>query len=381
MNKRILIFATSYYPLVGGAEVAMKELTDRLPDWEFDLVCAQIRPGLAKTETVGRVTVHRCGFGLPIDKYLLPILGVVRALRLTRGEKAPRIWSLMASYGGFAALVFTWFRPKTVMLLTLQEGDPLEHYASRAGAFEIFHRQIFCRANAVQSISHFLAYWATRMGFIGEPKVIPNGVDVDRFSVKLSDERRAAMREEFGFSEDDFVVVTVSRLSKKNAVDDNIRSLVSLPPNVKLLVVGEGEDREMLTSLVAQLELTSRVVFLGNRSQAELPAILQTADIFCRPSLSEGLGISFLEAMASGLPIVATPVGGIPDFLREGETGVFCQPRDPDSIALVIKRIMHDEALRERLKMNGRALVQKSYRWDTIAAAMNELMHTVWSIL
>ena len=374
-KPHILIFATTYYPLIAGAEVAMKELTDRLTDWEFDLVCAQIKPGLPKTEQIGRVTVHRCGFGHPIDKYLLPFLGVLRALRLSREEERPRVWSLMASYGGFAALVFTWLRPKTAMLLTLQEGDPLEHYASRAGAFEVFHRKIFQRANIVQAISNFLARWAKNMGAKTEPIVIPNGVDVARFSARISSERRSELRREFGCGEDDFVIVTVSRLSLKNAVDDTIRSLVELPSNVKLLIAGEGEDAEKLRELVVSLSLQARVVFLGNRSQTELPEILQTADVFCRPSLSEGLGISFLEAMAAGLPIIATPVGGIPDFLRDGETGVFCRVRDPRSIGLVIQRLMHDAALRSRLSLNGRALVQKTYQWDTITLAMNELLH------
>ena len=373
-NKKVIIFATTYYPLVAGAEVAMKELTDRLPDWEFDLICARIQPGLPSTERIGRVTVHRCGLGYPIDKYLLPVIGPICAVLLPESQDAA-VWSLMASYGGFAALVYTWLCPRVKMLLTLQEGDPLEHYAARAGALNFLHRMIFQRANIVQAISTFLAKWAKDMGAKSESVVIPNGVEVNRFASRISDAERHEMRNGFGFSDSDVVVVTVSRLHQKNAVDDLIRSLASSPSNVKALIAGDGDERDALHAIAEKMNLRERVVFLGNKSQEELPAILQSADIFCRPSLSEGLGISFLEAMASGLPIIATPVGGIPDFLRDGETGVFCQPRDPASIARAVERIQSYPGLREKLVRQGEALVRKSYDWDTIAQDINGLLN------
>ena len=95
MTKHVVIFATTYFPLVGGAEVAMKEVTDRLPGWQFDLVCARIKSGLSSTEKIGNVTVHRVGFGHPIDKYLLPLLGTIRALLTAHGSPLTGIYGLM----------------------------------------------------------------------------------------------------------------------------------------------------------------------------------------------------------------------------------------------------------------------------------------------
>ncbi len=371
--KRALIFATSYFPLVGGAEVAMKELTDRLSNWQFDLVCARIKPGLSDTEQLGNVRIHRCGIGHPIDKYLLPILGVWRAMWITKKDRVV-LWSLMASYNGFAALVYTWVRPKTPLLLTLQEGDPLEHYAKRTGILTFLHKRIFRRANTIQTISHFLAAWAERMGATSKPVVIPNGVDVARFSLRLDPAQRQSMRTQLGCQDSDLVIITTSRLTLKNAVDDLIKSLTSLPLNYKLLIAGEGVDRAALGALVETHRLQDRVTFLGTRSQQELPTLLQCADIFCRPSLSEGLGISFLEALASGLPIVATPVGGIPDFLRDGETGVFCQPRDPISIAKAVLRIQEEPGLLQKLIQQGERLVKKEYTWEEITKRMEALL-------
>jgi glycosyltransferase involved in cell wall biosynthesis len=376
---KVIIFSTVYFPLIGGAEVAMKEITDRIPDMEFDLICARVKPGFASAEKIGNVTVHRVGFGHPIDKYLLPILGPLKALRLNHAPRtthhAPVIWSLMASYGGFAALIYTWLRPKTKLLLTLQEGDPLEHYAKRAGIFHFLHRKIFRRADAVQAISRFLADWAVKMGFKGTPQVIPNGVDIEKFGIRDSGfgdrERRRAS---YGFTEDDIVLVTASRLSLKNGVDDLIRALTHLPSNYKCLIAGNGEDGEKLRVLTEKKGLGDRIVFLGNRSHDELPEILQSADIFVRPSLSEGLGNSFLEAMMAGLPVIGTPVGGIPDFLTDGETGVFCKPRDPASIARSVARVKEDGELRDRIVKQGRELVRAKYGWDGIAEKIRAML-------
>lgn len=364
--KRIIIFATAYFPLVGGAEVAMKEMTDRLTDWSFDLVCARIRPGLASTEKIGNVTVHRVGFGSPIDKYLLPFLGPIKAMRLAKQNDVSFIWALMASYGGFAALVYCWLRPRTRLLLNLQEGDPLEHYAKRVGRIGFLHRAIFRRADAIQAISHFLADWSVRMGARAKPEVIPNGVDVERFAVKISEDRRRAIRTAWNISENETALITTSRLSLKNGVDDLIRSLSHLPSSVKAVIVGEGEDREKLTALVQELHVGDRVIFSGLQPNEKLPELLHAADIFVRPALSEGLGISYLEAMAAGLPIIATPVGGIPDFLKDGETGVFCQARDPASVAAAVKRIQSELGLRAKLIANGARLMREQYDWDVI---------------
>ena len=396
---RVIIFSTVYFPFVGGAEVAMKEITDRIPDVSFDLMCAKVKPGLPKTEKIGNVTVYRCGWGSPLDKYLLPITGVVRALRLAKSlelraksqsdsgsgpqpsalSPQPIIWSLMASYGGFAALIYTWFRPRTKMLLTLQEGDPLEHYTKRTGAFTFLHRMIFRRADAVQSISRFLAKWAKDMGFKGAPIVIPNGVDIAKFSVRISSERRKELRTSYGFGDEDVVLVTASRLSLKNAVDDLIRSLASLPANYKALIAGIGEDDAKLRALTKELGLESRVVFLGSKTHDELPDILQASDIFVRASLSEGLGNAFLEAMDAGIPIIGTPVGGIPDFLKDGETGVFCEPRNPTSIAKAALRIQSDPALRQKLIVQGEKLVREGYDWNGIAARIKKILQDLSS--
>ncbi|MCK9361106.1 glycosyltransferase family 4 protein [Patescibacteria group bacterium] len=357
MKKRVLVFSTAYLPLMGGAEVAVREITDRATDFEFDVVCARLRPGLASVEKMGNVTVHRIGFGTTFDKYLLPVVGALYGLRF----KPDLLWSMQASYGGFASLFYSWMRPKTRFLLTLQEGDPFERYAKRAGPFNFLHKKIFQRADQIQAISHFLGQWAIKMGFEGKPVLIPNGVDLSRFTYHaprvLSDEVR---------------IISVSRLSHKNGLDLLIRALPSLPEHVKVWLVGDGEDRDMLEKLAQELGVDKRVRFLGSKTHDEVAKLFQECDMFCRPSRTEGLGNSFLEAMAAGLPTIGTPVGGIPDFLNV-ETGWLCAPENPESITETVNRILatpHEE--RSRITQSASRLVRERYDWDKIARDMGD---------
>jgi glycosyltransferase involved in cell wall biosynthesis len=372
MGNRILIFSTAFYPVVGGAEVAVKELTDRMSELQFDLVCAKLKKGLPDLEQMGNVTVHRVGFGFAIDKYLLPFLGPLYALRNTPAGTA--VWSIMASYAGFASLFYCWLRPSAKMLLTLQEGDPLEKYARRLGVFGFLQRAIFRRANRVQAISRFLGEWAVKNGFRGSVDIIPNGVDIEGFSKPIDESRRKQLREMFGFGDEDIVLVTASRLSLKNAVDDVVRALPSLPSRCKFLVIGVGEDEGMLRALVEALGVKDRVVFAGYRTHAELPELLRASEIFIRPSLSEGLGNSFLEAMAVEIPIIGTPVGGIPDFLKDSETGVMCEPRNPESIAKAVERLLSEPGLRARIVKQSAKLVRDGYDWASISERMKSLL-------
>jgi len=295
MKHSVLIFTTTYFPLVGGAEVAVKEITDRLPEQAFDLVCAKIKKDLPRLENIGHVRVHRFGFGYAFDKYLFAAFGGCYGLWLTRRLKQPVIWAVMASYGGFAALVSRLFRRDARFLLTLQEGDPLEHYTKRAGMFSSLHKLIFKHADAVQAISRFLADWAKQMGFCGTPSVIPNGVDLEVFDVPQTAEERKRIRTEHGFAENDIVLVTASRLVTKNGVDLLIRSLVHLPISYKALILGVGEDADALHAIVTELGLETRVVFAGSRPHRELVSFYQASDIFVRASRSEGLEMLFLK--------------------------------------------------------------------------------------
>ncbi|MDO8482929.1 MAG: glycosyltransferase family 4 protein [bacterium] len=384
--KRILIFSLVYYPrFIGGAEVAVKEITDRLGgDFEFDMIT--LRKTAPKFERIGNVNVYRVGFGwqagdnailskFKIYKYFFPFFAVLKALRLHRKNHYDATWSLMANYAGFAALFFKLLQPKIPFILNLQEGDPTDYIKRRVGILFPIFKMIFTRADHITALSKFLANWAKEMGATATITVVPNGVDIRRFQLSASSfQGRKGTREGLGFAEQDTILVTTSRLVEKNAVADVIESLQYLPENVKFLIIGTGQLEGSLKSKVESLKLGDRVFFAGFVPHEKLPPYLWASDIFIRPSLSEGQGASFMEAMAAGLPVIATPVGGIPDFLKDGETGLFCEVGNPKSIAQKVVKLMKDAESREYIVRTAEKMVVEKYSWDLVAERMKKVI-------
>ncbi|MBX4200315.1 glycosyltransferase family 4 protein [Candidatus Parcubacteria bacterium] len=384
--KKILIFSLVYYPrFIGGAEVAIKEITDRLnpSEFEFHMVTLRLDKNLPKIEKIGNVLVHRVGFAgvtrdssdslrfpLHLNKYLIAFSGYWEAVRLHKQYKYDAIWSMMATYNSFAALFFKSRFSKVPFILTLQEGDPIDYIKKRVGVFYPMFKNIFTRANKIQTISNYLADWARDMGQKNPIEVVPNGVDTTLFTKEYSQDELNELKKKLGKQNADVFLITTSRLVVKNAVGDVVESLRHLPNNVKFLILGQGYQEEELKLKARNLGLERRVKFLGYIPHKEMPKYLKISDIFVRPSLSEGFGNSFIEAMAAGIPVIATPVGGIVDFIKNEETGLFAKVEDPESIATEVKRLISDENLRNKLIENGRKLAIEKYDWNLIARDM-----------
>jgi len=361
--KKILIFSFAYYPLVGGAEVAVKEITDRIDDIHFDMVTLQFDKKSPKIEKIGNVNVYRIG----CPKLFFPIVAFLKAQKLNKKNSYNLIWSIMAAYAGFAALFFKLTHPKIPYLLTLQEGDPIEYIKKKVRLVYPLFSRIFTKADYIQAISNYLANWAREMKAKCPIEVVPNGVDLKKFKSKISNLK----------NKEEKILITSSRLVKKNAVDDVIKSLPYLPKNVKFWILGDGLEKKNYALLVTRYSLQNRVKFLGFVGHSEMMKYFEKADIFIRPSLSEGLGNAFLEAMATGLPVIATPVGGIPDFLKDRETGLFCETNNPKSIAEKVGLLLEDEKLKNKIIANAKEMVLKNYDWNLIAPKMKIIFNNL----
>ncbi len=376
---RIAVFSLTFHPFVGGAEVAVERIAAKLQaTHQFTVFTVRLQPNLPPRETVGAVTVVRVGNGTRWDKYRYPWLAPAAAR--AEYDRAPfqLIWGMMASWGGWAALRFKERNPAVPYVLTEQSGDSDAFIARRTWFWRRRYRQIYTRANAVTAISQFLAERAKRFG-ASAVTVVPNGVDVERFSRPAggSDWQKFRAREQLTKGP---VVITVSRLVHKNGIDDLIAAIGLLRQRgvtITLWIVGTGPLASSLQSRVKELDLDAAVQFKGFIAHDELPRLLQSALLFVRPSRSEGFGNAIVEAMAAGVPVVVTPVGGIPDFVHHEVTGLFCRPNDPESIAVAIERLVQDEALRQRLAANARRLVRERYDWSIIARQMNQVLAAV----
>lgn len=371
--KRVLIFSLAYYPHVGGAEVALKGITDRIPEIDFHMLTMNFG-NEAKEEKVGNVLVHRVGNG---SSYLSKILFIPRAALMAYAlhRKVPfdAFWAMM-SYMLFPIVFLSFCGIRTPYLLTLQEGDPFEHVFNRVRIlpFRALLRVGFRRATAVQAISSYLARWATVAGYGGIPVVIPNGVDVLHFASVVR------------IPHDGMRLVTTSRLVQKNAVDDVIRAIVFLPAHVRFVVYGVGPEEEALRTLARNLGVEGRVEFNGFIAHDSMPRALASCDIYIRPSRSEGMGNVFIEAMAAGLPVIATQEGGIADFLFDAKrnpdketTGWAVDKNSPHQIAQAIQDIMSRPHEVVRVTKNAQKMVFLKYDWNTIAGEMRTLLDRV----
>ncbi len=374
---KILIFSLAYHPFVGGAEIAVKEITDRNSDFEYYLICNKFDASWSDEEKIGNINVRRVGTGKKIDKYLYPLRAFRYARRLHAMAKFDFVWSIMAFYAGISALFFKYFS-KVPYLLTLQSGDSDSFVKKRTWWWNFYYKRVYRQAKITQSISRYLAQRSRRMGNKkGEIILLPNGVDLDLFQEKLSEQEKNELKQSLGITSDDFVLISVSRLVLKNAIFDVIKAvnflLYKSGIKVKLILLGVGPDENALKTLAIKQGVADNVIFLGYKDYADIPKYLEISDVFIRPSLSEGLGNAFLESMAIGVPVVATKVGGIPDFLTEGETGLFCEVSNPSSVALAVEKYHSDKELYKKIQVNGQKLVRDNYNWDAIALKMKKI--------
>ncbi len=391
--KRILIFSTAYLPFVGGAEIAVKEITDRFLDkkvsgsekYAFDLITVNLDGRQKKEEKIGNVMVYRLGRD-SFSKFLLPFTGYFKARKLMKKYEYDAIWSIMASQASVAAAFVKKAFPEIPLLLTLQEGDEethLERYAFGSPfmytyCIRPFYTMVFKEADRITAISSYLEKRARDINSSVPIDVVPNAVDTSIFCQEISDADRERAAVEIGKEKGDRLIITTSRLVEKNGIADLVAALQYLPHSIKLAIVGTGELEQALRIQAKEQGTAERISFLGFKAHPEIPRYLSVADVFCRPSLSEGLGNSFIEAMAASVPVVATPVGGIPDFLKDGETGVFCEPGNPNSIAAKIQEVLANKTLAASMVKNAKKLVAEKYNWNIIAYEMWEVFETLW---
>ncbi len=393
--KRVLIFSLTYYPdFVGGAEMPVKKTTDRIDpnSIAFDMITLRLNSVLPKIERIGNVLVHRVGFTkknpqagelvrwpLKLNKYLYPFLAFLKARSLHRTRSFDAIWSVMTSYASFGALFFKMSHPAVKYLFTLNDGDPIEYLKHKARFVYPLFVRLFTKADLVHAPSTYLGTFARDMGYQGDIEFIPNALDVEDFVRDYPEREIDVVRQALGKKIGAVFLITTSRLVKKNAVDDIIKSLKFLPKNISFIILGKGPDQEMLEQLARSEGVAERVHFLGHVDLKEIPKYLKACDIFVRPSLSEGMGNSPIEAMAAGLPVVSTQVGGLADSIIDPDrnpdkrpTALAVDTRDPEGIARQVKRFLDNKEERERIVAYAKEFAQVNYNSTAIDKAMRE---------
>jgi phosphatidylinositol alpha-1,6-mannosyltransferase len=205
----------------------------------------------------------------------------------------------------------------------------------------------------------------------GRIRTVPLGTDPGHFRPGV-DSR--AVRQSFGLEGGPWLL-TVARLEGHKGIDTTIRAMPAIRarvPGARYMIAGTGPRRPFFEQTVAELGLGDAVKFLGPVSEADLPAVYNAADLYVGASrvhdlMAEGFGIAIVEASACGLAVVGGRSGGIPDAVRDGETGILVDPDRPEAVAAGVVQLLDNDDLRRRLGANGRRAAETFYNWERVA--------------
>ena len=212
----------------------------------------------------------------------------------------------------------------------------------------------------------------------GKIEVVRSGIDLDAFG-GLS--KRTEIRSELGLTGDQHLVLYVGRLRRVKGVEHGIRAFASASvqhENMHMALAGEGEQLGYLRNLANELGISERISFLGVRN--DLPDLFSAADSVLMPSLNEGFPRTAIEAMAAGKPVIATRVGGTPEAIVEGETGILVPSADIDAMASALVKLVGDRGLQSRLGKAGRRRAEQNYPVDNYVARLDGLYRQLLGI-
>lgn len=199
-------------------------------------------------------------------------------------------------------------------------------------------------------------------------KTIPFGVDTTKFSTH---KRNMSNRITLG------IVKSLEEIYGIKYLIEAFAKIAFKYMNTELLIVGDGPLESELKTMCKKLNIEDRVIFAGKIPNSKIPDMLSSIDIFVMPSLSESFGVSILEAEACGLPVVATNVGGIPEVVRDSETGFLVAPGDSNAIAEKLCLLVEDGKMREKFGAYGRKFVELNYDWKDSVEKMYELYSSI----
>jgi phosphatidylinositol alpha-1,6-mannosyltransferase len=365
---RTLVVTNDFPPRPGGIQAYVHGLASRQPDGEV-VVYASSHPGAAAFDAVQPFPVFRDS-----SRVLLPTPRVRKAVRaVAEAEGCDRVW-----FGAMAPLALMAGGLGVERVVASSQGHELG-WGVLPGARQLLHRMA-AQVDVVTVLSGYTEGRLTRLLPGTALARLPSGVDTSVFRPGAGE---GLVRERHGLASRP-VVVCVSRLVPRKGQELLVRALPMIRrevPDAALLLVGGGPLLPRLTKLVADLGLSRDVVLTGEVPWEELPAHYAAGDVFampCRDRLRglevEGLGIVFLEAAATGLPVVAGRSGGSPDTVQDGVTGHLVDGSSPAEVASRLTALLLDPAGAAAMGARGRAWMESDWQWGVLAARLRGLL-------
>lgn len=269
-----------------------------------------------------------------------------------------------ATPDGYVGLLLR--RKFRIPLVVSLRGSDVNVYPYRNRLTFFLTSKVIAEANKVTAVSGALKSAAER---IARPQngieVIYTGCDLERFSFNEAD--RVTLREKLGIPSESPVLIFVGHILKTKGVFELLKAFLiarQMHGDLHLIVVGDGEDFFALKQKAEAAQLSKWIHFLGARSHDEIPGWLSVADILVLPSWNEGLPNVVVEAMACKRPVIATRVGGIPEAVDDGKSGILIEKGDVEALANAISLLVSEPAKRVTMGLAGRQIVEQKFTWE-----------------
>ena len=309
--------------------------------------------------------------GLPITwrryrltRLQLPLFLLRHSMAITKVARTSDIihahWTLSAS----AALIGQWHHQKPV-LTTVQGSDIFQIPRLPLGRW--FTKRTLTRSRHITALSNALKEQVLHLG-INDNKItiIPNGVDTSTFTPLPSRQR------------EDIILFVGSLIQRKGAnfLLEAMASIAHNFPHYRLVLIGDGPQKTSLQQLAKRLGIDQRVTFTGRLPQHQVKKWMQRAKVFVLPSVEEGMGVVLIEALASGTPVVASNVGGIPDVITS-DVGILVPPKDVQALANALRDILRDPSHWDMMSHRARRRAVEIYDWGQVSQRFVSLYHSI----
>jgi len=350
-------------------------------------VIAPHEQGLQTEETVGGVHVRRFRYALPTScqrvaygggiptnlkhswwaRAQVPLFLISFWWRAARACRQSSLFHCQWTITGFVAYMATRVRHRPLVLSV--RGSDI--HLMQGGVSGLLNRKIYRWMDMIIAVSHDIAAKLEQIGVDpGKIRVVENGVD-GRFHPRS----RPAMREQLDLPQAAFIMLFVGLLVPVKGLDVLVEAMGRMAPSEFLCVlVGDGQLRNGLQEQAERAGLSNQIRFMGQRPSAEVPLWMCAADALVLPSRSEGRPNVVLEAQACGVPVVATRVGGTPELVEDGRTGMLVEPEDPVGLASALGRLADDARFRQSLGRCARSHVERSgLTWERSASKVMDI--------
>lgn len=242
-------------------------------------------------------------------------------------------------------------------------------------------KKLMNRSDALIAVSKYTVDELTELYGVDEEKihVIYNGVDINKFKPKTD---KTKLRKEFGLEEKQKIILFVGRLYHRKGLEillHSIPSVIQEFKDVKFAISGTGfkEKEESLRKLAKKLDIEEYVTFLGYVPDQKLPFLYAASEVFVLPAIYENFPFAILEAQATGLPVISTKVGGIPEFLTDNENGFLIDPGDSTQLTQRVVNLLQNPKLAKEVGARGRKLIVEKLSWRLITGQVIDLYHTL----